>query len=260
MTQEEVARSLEWHPSKLLRIEGGKTGIQKVDLLALLARYSASPSRTARLLELHQGAKKSTWWDKYRNHTSADYLTYVGYEAGASTIRQFQLAVIPGLLQTRAYAEALASDTGVGSKQQITLRLQRQRQLRDRENPPEEFFILHESAIRQRIGVHRDPSIMPAQLQHIVDIGERSDHITISVLPVGAGGHVGMLLGAFTLLTFQGGLSDLLYLESGGTASTITGTDPRIIRHQEAFEVIQDKALPPTESLDLIRAVEADLA
>ena len=37
MTQETVAENLEWSPSKLIRVEGGRSSITKVDLDALLA-------------------------------------------------------------------------------------------------------------------------------------------------------------------------------------------------------------------------------
>lgn len=39
LTQEQVADDLDWSPSKLIRVEGGRSSITKVDLDALLTKY-----------------------------------------------------------------------------------------------------------------------------------------------------------------------------------------------------------------------------
>src|ERR1700761_2562774 len=134
-TQEQVARRLEWSPSKLIRIEGGRSGLTKVDLDALLSVYEATPERT-RLQELNRAARERGWWDANKNDFNPEYLNFIGYEAGASFIRQIAL-VIPGLLQTPEYAEAWAAyraDQRMASSV-VALRLQRQRELAQRKNP-----------------------------------------------------------------------------------------------------------------------------
>src|SRR6266496_4344004 len=113
LTQEQVASGLEWSPSKLLRVEGGRSSITKVDLDALLTAYGVtSESRREQLQALNRGARERAWWDKYRDDVSPAYLNYVGLEAGAAFVRQFQLGFVPGLLQTEEYARAV---TVVGS-------------------------------------------------------------------------------------------------------------------------------------------------
>src|SRR6266700_7222719 len=108
LTQEHVAKNLEWSPSKLIRVEGGRSSITKVDLDALLARYGVtSESHRDKLHALNKGARERAWWDDFRGDINSTYLNYVGYEAGATFIRQFQATSIPGLLQTPEYAEAL---------------------------------------------------------------------------------------------------------------------------------------------------------
>ena len=101
LTQEQVAAELEWSPSKLIRVEGGRSSITKVDLDALLTKYGVtSESTRERLQPLNRGARERGWWDKYRDDVSPTYLNYVGFEAGAAFIRQFQSGFLPGLLQT----------------------------------------------------------------------------------------------------------------------------------------------------------------
>ena len=100
-TQEQVAADLEWSPSKLIRVEGGRSSITKVDLDALLTKYGVtSESTRERLQALNRGAREPAWWDKYRDDIADTYLRYVGFEAGASFIRQFESVFVPGGLQT----------------------------------------------------------------------------------------------------------------------------------------------------------------
>src|SRR5580658_5170526 len=132
MTQEQVAENLEWSASKLIRVEGGRSSITKVDLDALLDQYGLkSESQREKLQALNRGARDRGWWDTYRDDVSPTYLTYVGYEAGAAFIRQFPGTVVPGLLQTREYAVALTATSVDPEKVApvVRLRLQRQSEL-----------------------------------------------------------------------------------------------------------------------------------
>jgi transcriptional regulator with XRE-family HTH domain len=87
LTQEQVADGLEWSPSKLIRVEGGRSAVTKVDLDALLSRYGiTSESTRDRLQALNRGARERGWWDKHRDSIAPTYLNYVGFEAGTSFI------------------------------------------------------------------------------------------------------------------------------------------------------------------------------
>ena len=58
LTQQQVAAALEWSPSKLIRVEGGKSSITKVDLDALLTEYGVtSESHRERLQALNRRAR-----------------------------------------------------------------------------------------------------------------------------------------------------------------------------------------------------------
>ena len=160
-------RDLEWSPSKLIRVEGGRSAVTKVDLDALLTEYGVtSGAERDRLQQLNRWAREPAWWDVYRNDISAPYLSYVGYEAGASFIRQFPGTVVPGLLQTEEYAKALTIGAVDVMKVNpvVKLRLQRQAEIAKRTDPPYQYYVLDEAVIRRRIGIEIDPSIMPNQL------------------------------------------------------------------------------------------------
>jgi transcriptional regulator with XRE-family HTH domain len=263
LTQDQVAKDLEWSPSKLIRMEGGRSSITKVDLDALLAKYGVtSESQRERLQALNRGARERGWWNEYRADISPDYLAYVGYEAGAAVIRSYQAAAIPGLLQTPEYAEAVTVAFTVPRMVApvVNLRIQRRKELALRSDPPRQYFVVDEAAIRRRVGINTDPLIMPNQLRYIADTAESNDRVTFRVIPFDAGEHGGMA-GPFTLLEFDGGLSDILYLDAGRTAiAMITGDDPRGGEYRDVFESLVETALSADESVALIRQVAEEMS
>lgn len=258
LTQQQVAEALEWSPSKLIRVEGGGSSITKVDLDALLTRYGVtSESHRERLLALNRGARERGWWDRYKDDVSSDYLDYVGFEAGAAFIRQFQMGSVPGLLQTAEYAEVV---TVVGSvdpgkvKSVVDLRLQRQSELARRSSPPRQYFVLDEGVIHRHVGIKKDRTIMPSQLRSITDRAEQDDLVTVRVIPFEAGAH--RLFDTFTLLEFDGGLPDVLYLDvDRGAFTMIAGGDPQVAKYAEDFEDLLEDALSAERSIDLMRSV-----
>jgi len=264
LTQEKVAHSLDWHPSKLIRIEGGKSNITVTDLRALLNEYDVrSESRRDRLERLARGARQRGWWNDYRDAVDEGTLQYAGYLTGSSGIRHFQNAVVPGPLQTRAYGQVLTSNYVEGSAvdRKVQFRSQQQKELEQREEPPRRFYVLDEAVIRREVGVRRDPNIMPDQLRYLADLAEEKELITIRIVPFSAGAYAGME-GPFVLLEFDGGAPDLLYLEAPSARqgqSAITSDETTVTDYRSAFEAILDEALPSAESISLLREVADQL-
>jgi transcriptional regulator with XRE-family HTH domain len=255
LTQEQVASGLDWSPSKLIRVEGGRSSITRVDLDALLTRYGVtSESHRERLQALNRGARERGWWNVYRDDISPAYLEYVGYETGADVIRHCQPGFVPGLLQTVEYAEVITANSvdAVKVAPVVKLRMQRQAELSRRSDPPRQYYVLDEAVIRRHVGISQDPAIMPAQLRYLADTAEAEDLITIRVVPFRAGAHPG-LDGPFTLLEFDGAMSDILYLDNGRNRNLITGSDPRIAEYADDFETILESALSAEDSIALIR-------
>ena len=264
LTQEQVALALEWSPSKLIRVEGGRSSITKVDLDALLTKYGVtSESVREKLQTLNKGARAGAWWDKYRDDVSSTYLSYVGFEAGAAFIRQFQSGFLPGLLQTADYAEAVTVNSvdAVRVASIVGLRLQRQSELAQRDPRPRQYYIVDEAVIHRHVGIAKSPDIMPAQLRHMADKAEQDDLVTVRVIPFEAGAHR-CLGGPFTLLEFDAGLPNLLYIDAGRGefASMVTGDDPSITEYRADFEILLGDALAADKSIDLIRSVADEMS
>ncbi|MBO2451417.1 helix-turn-helix domain-containing protein [Actinomadura barringtoniae] len=259
-TQDQVAAVLDWSVSKLIRIEGGTVGVTTTDLQALLRLYGMDDGdpHVNRLTGIARDTRQRGWWALYRKDVNPDYLEYIGYEAGATTIRNCAPLQIPGLLQTEDYANALTVEfvTEPGQRDVVVeVRMQRQETILEKSNPPEIYIILDEGALRRRVGGQRDPDIMPEQLRHILDMAARPN-ITIEVIPFSQGAHFGVM-GEFTLLEFKDSrLEDVLFLENARASDlTITDRDSRITDYKVAFENLRQLVLPPEETDALIEGI-----
>jgi transcriptional regulator with XRE-family HTH domain len=263
LTQQQVADAMEWSPSKLIRVEGGGSSIAKVDLDALLTEYGVtSESHRERLHALNRGAKETAWWAAYKDDASADYLSYVGFEAGAAFIRQFQIGVIPGLLQTAEYAEIVNSVDQIKPetlRTLVRLRMQRQSELRQRSTPPRQYFVLDEGVIRRHVGIKRNRAIMPNQLRSIADRAERDHLVTVRVIPFETGAHPG-LIDPFTLIEFEAGLPDILCFDANRSALMVSGDDPDVAKYAVHFEELLEDALSSEESIRLMRNVADEMS
>ena len=83
LTREQVAKQLDWPPSKLIRVEGGRSAVTKADLDVLLTLYGVScDRRRERLRGLHRDSREQAWWAMYSEQV---HPAYVGYETRAAT-------------------------------------------------------------------------------------------------------------------------------------------------------------------------------
>jgi len=261
-TQKEVAEALSWSVSKVTRIEGGDVGISKTDLQALLTFYGVRDKRTIdELTELAQTSRKQRWGE-YRDLMNPEFMVYLGHESAASTIRQYQPTLIPGLLQTEEYAKAILTGT-YREDPQIADRKWQARQERqeilERPDPPDIEVVIDESAARRLVGGREG---MRRQLERLKELGTRPN-VSIQIVPFSAGAHPG-LRGPATILSFPDAADDdVIFLEGtrgdgGGDLTTRDrpeGTSP----YYEAFFDLQDLATRPEDIVEVIDKLIADL-
>jgi transcriptional regulator with XRE-family HTH domain len=262
LKQEDVASALEWSTSKLIRIEGGTVGMSITDLTALLRQYGVTDKdQVDELTKLARGARGRGWWNEYKNDVEDQaFLTFLGYEAGASVLRQSQGLLIPGLLQTEEYARALMSkyvEPSAGDAL-VEIRMRRQEEMSSREKPPQQFYVIDEAVIQRRMAESNDHRIMARQLRHLIEVAGRPD-VTLELIPFTVGPHFGMK-GPFALLEFDGDLGDVLYLESARRGDlVVAGRDPQsaelITVYQEAFNQLRSLSLGAERSVEVIDKV-----
>jgi transcriptional regulator with XRE-family HTH domain len=181
-----VAAALRWSPSKISRYELARTGLKPLDVAKLLDYYQVDGARREHLLELARDAAKKGWWEDFSDELSADFQQFIGFEHEASTIAIWHVEVIPGLLQTPAYARHIISNYGLIEpiapgmvERLVRVRMQRQ-QVLTREPPVALSVVLDEACLRRRIG---DEQVMYDQLIHLAELADRPN-IEIRILPL----------------------------------------------------------------------------
>lgn len=254
LTQEQAAELLEWSLSKVIRIEAGTVGISSTDLRATLQLYNVTnPTEVTRLLGLARVARQRDWLAPYKEHFPSAFTAYLGLEMQASALFFYQPIIIPGILQTDAYASAAIRGTAPQDppedKRQVSkqLRLERQRNLLNRPDAPLIDAVLDESVLHRAFG---DAPTMREQLLHLTALGA-SSRINLRILPFTSG--INTISGPFIVLEFPDQSdADAVYLENAVASSYVLERADGITRHRQVFDRLCAAALSPADSLAAI--------
>jgi transcriptional regulator with XRE-family HTH domain len=186
LTQGQVAKVMDWSTATVIRVETGTNKIRRVDLEELLRLYEVSNQLREVLLEVHEDSKKESPYAAFGSAADVNYLIYLQYELSAYSVRNFEPLLVPGLLQTEEYAQAvletLAFKTPERVEPLVDLRMTRQELLTGREDPPppEMHFLLDEGVIRRHVG---GPQVMRRQLERLKGYVQHNPRITIQIIP-----------------------------------------------------------------------------
>lgn len=224
LTQQEVADALDWSREKVLRIEKGAVSVHPTDVRDLLRLYKFTKQGDIDLFVEMARAAMQPGWNEYKDVYAQDYITYLGFEAVASTMRQYHPTLVPGLLQTEEYAREILAKVHDNSSEAVerlvNARLRRQ-ELLEGDGGPEFRIIIDEAALRRPVGSER---VMKVQLRRLREIAKHN-RVTLILLPLSAGAHPGMR-GPFILLEFNDPfLDDVLFMENP-RGDYVTRDDP----------------------------------
>lgn len=241
LTKAALAEALGYTPQWISQIEAGKNSPSKEfseNLDTFFKTNGAFKRQWKRITDTRHLAILPPGFTEYQER-----------EVEASQLRNFELTLIYGLLQTENYIRAV-----VGHEQDpdttdrlVAERLKRQEVLTC-ENAPDAWFTLDESALRRVIA---GPDVMREQLAHLLALGERSN-ISIDVVPLSAKYYRG-LAGGFTILSFSNA-PDVAYGEIAGQGMLLT--EPRIVAgFAVRYNSLRGDALRVEESRTLIKSV-----
>jgi transcriptional regulator with XRE-family HTH domain len=249
LTLEAAAPELDWSVSKLSRIEKAQQLVDVHGLRSMLDLYRVAGDDWNEMIELCREARQKGWWRAYGLGDDS----YVGFETEATTVFDFTLAYVPGLLQTGEYARAVIKTAeGRVSRQHlsnfVTARLIRQQRLTSTAHPLRLVTVIDEAALHRVIG---NPRIHAAQLQRLIDAAQL-DLVTLQVLPASVGAHAAMV-SPFTILRYDGlGQPDLAYVEHT-LGALLMEKKADVQRARLLFDRLRSDALGPADSVDLIR-------
>jgi len=129
---------------------------------------------------------------------SVGFRPFQPHEAAARLLKMFEHSLVPGLFQTRPYAQAITETypetTSEVVKERVDGRMERQAILFREDPPPARVHaILDEQVLYRNVG---GPAVMAQQMEHLVELAVMP-RVSIQVIPADRA-HAG-LLGAFVV-------------------------------------------------------------
>ncbi|MGW2326565.1 helix-turn-helix domain-containing protein [Streptomyces sp. NPDC001700] len=258
MTAEEVAEELMVSQSKISRLENGRRSISQRDVRDLCRTYKVEDKALIdSLMQMAKESRQQGWWNAFGD---VPYSVYIGFETDAASLRVYEPQVMPGLLQTPDYAEAVISGAlpevapdQIG--QRVQVRLRRQERITDPLAPLRLWAVVDEAAMRRVVGNHK---IMSDQLEYLVRMSHEP-HVTVQALPFGMGSHPGMS-GQFTILEFSDESdTSVVYLE-GVTSDLYLEKLTDVQSYSMMYEHLRAQALNVDQSRQFITEVAQDHA
>jgi len=247
----EAARRLEISRSVLNRYETGEGTVSVHVVRSMMDIYDL---RLDDVADMIRQARAKGWWKQY----GVSDKDFVALETGASKVINYELAFVPGLLQTADYARAVFKSSRQSRPKEwidnrLAVRLNRQERLTDDEHPQHLDAVVHEFALRTPVG---GALVMRSQLQHLALINELPT-VTLRVI---AGTVVSneAMTGGFTILDFPAGQPSISYLNHAlgvDRQDKSELVEPARLR----FAHLRSLALEPDESVTLIERVADEL-
>lgn len=258
LTQEDVSERTGKDRSTLYRLESAQQRPQKSTLIQLLDLYGVTEPQRGELLALLRDAGQRGWMQPYRSELPEVYSDYIGFEAQARSISNYESLFVPGLLQTEAYARAqlrgtLPTATDAELENRVAARMERQ-SLLFKDDAPKLWAIMDEAALRRLVGGR---GVMREQIARLLE-ARSLPNVTIQVIPYGAGAHPGMD-GSFVILEFPDGDDpSIVYVESAA-GGLFLEQDAEMRRYILMFEHLRAAASGLDATAALLEAIVSEI-
>ncbi|WP_181723247.1 helix-turn-helix domain-containing protein [Nocardia gipuzkoensis] len=260
LSLEVAARTLGWGNATISRLENGRNKtVRATDLDALGGLYGVDAEDLVAWKELAGQAPVRSWLRTYGAVLNPKFNTYIELESAARELAIFQPLIMPGLLQTRDYAQAMNrvvqprySDADL--EQLAAVRARRQHLLTRPWNPCKLTAVIHENALRTIVG---NPQVMADQCRHAADMSTR-DNIELRILRQEAGLPTGTLVTPFIVMTFPKNSRGkpveppVIYAESY-TGDTYLEKRDDVQRCRRTFRTLTEATMDARSSRTLLR-------
>ncbi|MYU04605.1 helix-turn-helix domain-containing protein [Streptomyces sp. SID8366] len=254
LDQPQAAEIIASSQARISRIESGQATPRVIEVRLLLDSYGVMDTDVrAKLEELAKHSKNRGWWLEHAEHLRPDYVDHIALEDDATYIRQWQPALVPGLLQTPAYAQAVITegpDYIAPDEISRLVEVREGRQAKIKEGGATYAAILWEVVVAQplvSVDIHRE------QLTAILDAAKRKN-VTIQVLPFGAGA-LAVTTAGFSSFSFDSEPTvDAVAIENLRGTSVLEAPED-LAAYGNMFDVLRSAALAPEASVKLIRDI-----
>jgi transcriptional regulator with XRE-family HTH domain len=246
MSGENAAGKLGWSPSKVSRIERGRTPVHLDDLQALLEVYQVGAEMRLEVIRLAEHAAEGprTIGDVASSHREQCDEAYV-----------WAPSVIPPPLRTPGYAQAVAA-----SLQQVqgtlpsdvvfaaTIAEQWADRVSERRDPLQLHAVLDAAVLRRRVG---SKAVMAGQLTYLIQLTSRAN-VHLRVIPFDAAIPAGVA--AFSLLRFRpyaaSALPDVVFDDNDADLEPrLVAEEPDTWRAWRAYTELERASEDPAKAL-----------
>lgn len=237
--------------AKVGHMETGRYQQFPDDVTKLMVLYGADRKDVDRLASLAGSSEGRSWWAPWSHLVPDWFKTFVGLEGLAEAEFCFEPMVLPGLLQTEEYAQAITDATGFvrrdHSERFVSFRVARAKRLTEPE-PLELHAVIGEAALRLEVGT---PEVRREQYRHLLALGRRRN-VTIQVLRPEDGPHAAGT-GGFFVLDFAQAQS-VAYAERLDGAVYVQDQDD-VRTYKMAVDNLRSVALSAQQSLAFIKSM-----
>ncbi|MDO0933613.1 DUF5753 domain-containing protein [Streptomyces sp. DG2A-72] len=256
ITARAAAAVLGSNPIQQSAVEAGRSGISADRIRRLAAHCACDDAAYVDALVAMATERGKGWWEEYRGIIPPSGLDLAELEHHAVRIQTFQMAHIPGLLQTEdhmraAFRHGLPNWTRQDQDAFMAFRSRRQQIISEECSTPYEA-VIHEAALRVRVGGRKAAR---AQLERILVLSELS-HVTVRVVPFDSEDFAGA---GYSMLYVHGAVPqlDTVHMDTGHGGDFLDA-ESRLGEYRQRYERVSTTALPPTASRDLITHIAHD--
>jgi transcriptional regulator with XRE-family HTH domain len=251
LTGQQLAQAVGWHQSKVSRIEAGRNLVRVEDVEALLRALPATTAQVREVLDLAavNVGEPGSWRNSSRSGLTRRQRDFIALEASAVSIQHYQPVLLPGYMQSEAYARRVAQMAGARDLDRaVDQRLARRATLTDR-NLPRYAVVLLETVLRWR---PVPPAAMADQLDLVVRLASRQN-VELRIVSLDAEQAV-FVQHPFMLFEFVDSRPEEGLVET--TTQDLRLRDVNAIGQlRHFFNRLSSGALTPTASLALVRKV-----
>lgn len=233
----------------------GKGVLAEDKLETLMDRLEFEPDERAELSSLRDIAKGRSPYSEYSALFSPSLMRLFGLEAGAQTIRSFENAVIPGLLQSEDYIRTLMKTTvSTGRPTEVEQRVQARLRRQQRLNGPDAVqlcAVIGQAALSYQVG---GPEGHRNQLRYLLDLVDRHpDNLDLRVIPFEAGSSIaGLNTATFHLLDFESARLPTVGWVDFVAQGEIVENPTQVGELEYLYEQVHEIALDRDETIELI--------
>ncbi|BCL28834.1 helix-turn-helix domain-containing protein [Streptomyces aurantiacus] len=254
LDQPQAAEIIASNQAKISRVETGHSTPRVIEVRLLLDAYGVTDTEVrAKLEELAKHSKNRGWWLEHAAHLGPDYVDHIALEDDATYIREWQPVMIPGLLQTPAYAEAVIADgphylDPERVAQLVKVRVGRQTKID--EGGASYTAIIWEAVLTHplvNVEIHRE------QLSAVLEVGKRKN-VTVQVLPFSAGILAGYSSAFYSFSFDEEPTVEAVAMDNLRGTSVLEGAED-LAAYANAYDLLRSSALAPDASAKLIRGI-----